>query len=649
MKRILLVLAVLCLPSLALAQGGNLGSNSSPVTNRLGLPIPGANIAICQPLATTAASVTSNLAVLTMSSNPITAGFVAGMTIQVAGFTGGDTYFNGGTFTNGTGITGGFTILSVTSTTITYSLTHANASAATNGTVLQQGNPTTSCAGLSTITSDPALVNTLPQPLTSDGLGNWNAFAAAGVYYAQFYGSGITTKLLQYATACVPSSATGTCGVYLNGNNAWTGNETHAGTEHFAGGGSTDALTAGSGITAGNNTWTGQSSFSGAAPALYVATAGNGGSDSNDCLAAAVGGGHGPCLTVQHTCQVALAYVAGGSNITVNIGTGSFAGFQLAGFNAGNAGAGLNNLLLINGNGSANTTLTAYSSTNIVATASSGLQVELQNITLSASGASQYDIFAQNPGTIVTLGPSLTLSGAASAAAAMHVEAGAYIQSSGNPTTTFNGSFAAVITAGPAGFLQLGNTLACSSLTFAQEFALVDAAQLNLFATTTFSGCGAVTGNRYYVRGNGLIANLSGANLPGNAPGLVDTGGRYRPTPTLTITTSTGLGTGGTATIQAGSGSHGGIITLNTGNPGMAATGLVAFLWQEYQVITSNPILAACTASPVDTGTSWNSQAVMAIALNSTGAGFEIAWSNNAVALTANSSYLISYTCNGDF
>ena len=209
----------------ASAQSGALGSASSPVVNAFGRPMAGANVSICQPLATTAASVTSNLAVLTMASNPITAGFVAGMQIQVAGFTGGDTYFNGGTFANGTGITGGYTILSVTSTTITYSLAHANASASTNGTVLQQGNGSTGCAGLSSIFSDPLLTQSLMQPLITNGLGNWNAFATAGIYYGQFYGPGITTALNQYAVsayngAVKPGSTDAMQYVSPNGNDS---------------------------------------------------------------------------------------------------------------------------------------------------------------------------------------------------------------------------------------------------------------------------------------------------------------------------------------------------------------------------------------------------------------------------------------------
>src|SRR4029077_20396599 len=91
--------------SAAYAQSGTLGSTSSPVVNSFGRPMAGVDVSICQPGTTTAAQVISTTAVITMGSNPITAGFTAGMQVQVSGFTGADTYFNAGTFTNGTGIT----------------------------------------------------------------------------------------------------------------------------------------------------------------------------------------------------------------------------------------------------------------------------------------------------------------------------------------------------------------------------------------------------------------------------------------------------------------------------------------------------------------------------------------------------------------
>jgi hypothetical protein len=106
-KFVLLATFASLLPQLLLAQSGTLGSTSSPVVNAFGRPMAGVDVSICQPLATTAAQVISNTAVLTMASNPVAAGFAAGMQVQVSGFSGADTYFNRGTFANGTGITGG--------------------------------------------------------------------------------------------------------------------------------------------------------------------------------------------------------------------------------------------------------------------------------------------------------------------------------------------------------------------------------------------------------------------------------------------------------------------------------------------------------------------------------------------------------------
>ena len=209
------------------AQSGTLGSTSSPVVNAFGRPMAGVDVAICQPLATTAAQVISNTAVLTMASNPVTAGFVAGMQIQVSGFSGADTYFNGGTFSNGTGITGGYAILSVTSTTITYALTHANAAASSNGTVLQQGSGTTGCAGLSPVYTDPGMTQPVAQPIVTDAYGNWNAFAQSGqLYYVQFYGSGVTTSMrwimvnVSANAALKPQSSDAVLYVSPNGNDS---------------------------------------------------------------------------------------------------------------------------------------------------------------------------------------------------------------------------------------------------------------------------------------------------------------------------------------------------------------------------------------------------------------------------------------------
>src|SRR5712691_5272905 len=182
MKRsVLITLSLLALsPVCAFGQS----SRYDNVVLRSGMGMGGANVAVCTTLATTAASVSANLAVLTMASNPVTAGFAASTQLTVAGFTGGDTYFNGT-----------FTILSVSPTTIVYSLVHANASASSNGTAFQTGNATTSCAPLATIFTDITGLTSSANPFTADGLGNYGFWSSPGLYSVQIYGPSIPTKV----------------------------------------------------------------------------------------------------------------------------------------------------------------------------------------------------------------------------------------------------------------------------------------------------------------------------------------------------------------------------------------------------------------------------------------------------------------------
>jgi hypothetical protein len=144
-----------------------------------------------------------------MASNPITAGFVNGMVVQVAGFTGADTFFNAGTLVNG-GIANGQIIVNVTTTQIITTLIHGSASATSNGTILQIGTSLQACAGLSSLFTDASLVTTVVNPNTADTLGNYGFGAQAGIYYVQIYGNGITTQMKQIVVPCTTLS---TCAV----------------------------------------------------------------------------------------------------------------------------------------------------------------------------------------------------------------------------------------------------------------------------------------------------------------------------------------------------------------------------------------------------------------------------------------------------
>lgn len=205
MKKLLLALfAVLCFCGTASAQEYYY---SQPIINSRGLPAPGANAALCTTITTTAASLTGNLVTLTMASNPITAGFTAGGTIVVSNFTGVDTLFNGN-----------FTIAATNSTQILFSLVHANATATSNGKVVQEGTADTACAPLATIYTDQTGTATSPNPFTADGLGNLNFWATPAQYYGFVYGPTVDRTLSPITIPCVlGSNCGGTSGCDLTG------------------------------------------------------------------------------------------------------------------------------------------------------------------------------------------------------------------------------------------------------------------------------------------------------------------------------------------------------------------------------------------------------------------------------------------------
>jgi hypothetical protein len=197
----------ICALVAALASAGAARAQNGPITgitfSSTGRPAGGVNVAICGTLATTAASVTNNVATLTFASNPITQGFVTGQALTVFGFTGGDTYFNGA-----------FIISSTSPTTISYNLVNANGSAGSNGTVYQTGNRTQACAPLAALTTDNTGNFSSSNPFVSDGLGNYTAWAVPGYYRVQAYSSNFGLSVYATGVACVPGAAAGCVGTF---------------------------------------------------------------------------------------------------------------------------------------------------------------------------------------------------------------------------------------------------------------------------------------------------------------------------------------------------------------------------------------------------------------------------------------------------
>lgn len=137
----------------------------------------------------------NGIATLLLAVNPRAVGFRIGGTIWVSGFQAGDRAFNVGRFRQGVGIVDGATILAVTSTAIVYAAPGTSGATTTPGTVLQMGNAVIPPAGLVAVYSDPELTDPERQPISTDGLGNWNGFVPQGIYYVQFYSRAIVTTL----------------------------------------------------------------------------------------------------------------------------------------------------------------------------------------------------------------------------------------------------------------------------------------------------------------------------------------------------------------------------------------------------------------------------------------------------------------------
>lgn len=68
------------------------------------------------------------------------------------------------------------------------------------------GNSTTPCSPLATIYTSSTGMTTSPNPLTSDGLGNFGMWALPAQYYVQIYGPTVTTTLYPVTISCAPLS-----------------------------------------------------------------------------------------------------------------------------------------------------------------------------------------------------------------------------------------------------------------------------------------------------------------------------------------------------------------------------------------------------------------------------------------------------------
>jgi hypothetical protein len=206
---------------------GQAGNFQTIALNGQGRPLGGVNVAVCQGIPITSVAVSSSIVTLTVSSNPITAGFTIGSSVQVynvpSPLNSYNSPLNAGVFTY-QNITG------LSPTTITFINSSATGSGATAGNVVQIGGPTVSCLPLATVYTDTTGTVTASNPFTSDGRGNVNFYALANPYLLQYYSTTVTTTTYVVTVACVPGSATGTCGIQAGANNTFSGNNSFTGT-----------------------------------------------------------------------------------------------------------------------------------------------------------------------------------------------------------------------------------------------------------------------------------------------------------------------------------------------------------------------------------------------------------------------------------
>jgi len=247
---------------------------------------------------------------------------------------------------------------------------------------------------------------------------------------------------------------------------------------------------------------------------LFVTSTGN---DSNTCLSGS------PCLTLQHAINVALQdYDFQGSNIIINVGTGTFAGATVGGPNPGGGGTAA---LVIVGNGASNTTIDGI-------TANDYANIAIGSMNLSGTGSGGFDILGENSST-VTLFDSGVNFGAATTALVELVS-----------NSRFNGSNALGFTisgaAGAAFLISINsNVLLSANATFTitgtpafvNGFVnAIDGSGYDNGINSVWSG--SATGPTYNLSINSWVDMEQNANpLPGSTGGVLQYGSSYYGSP----------------------------------------------------------------------------------------------------------------------
>lgn len=266
---------------------------------------------------------------------------------------------------------------------------------------------------------------------------------------------------------------------------------------------------------------------------LTVATGGVDG--ANLCTVAS------PCATPQHAMDVVHAFDQLAQNATINVGTGSFAGFMCSGPGRGSGGNAITaQHIIFNGNGTGNTTLTAASGQIFNVEGSDGCNLVVQNLGLSVANGN-YAIFAQGSGTNV-YPLNLVITGGGGSAIGIHGEGYAKTELNATATMTIQGNFAQAITMGPTALMEFdaggaGGFSCGTGLTTAQFIFASGNSNVQIGSGWTFSGCSGATGTPVLAFNASTIYNNTGQNIPGSGSYSIQDTSHYYPDPTPTLGT----------------------------------------------------------------------------------------------------------------
>lgn len=366
--------------------------------------------------------------------------------------------------------------------------------------------------------------------------------------------------------------------------------------------------------------------------ALYVSPTG---SDANNGLTPAT-----PFLTLQKAAAAVSQLSLGGLNFLINLANGTytagavFSGPSNGAANATNGGGGQ---IIISGASPGGAIIADTSSSVAAIIALFGVQVSLQNVTISSTNGSA--VFPSYS-AIINIGPGVVIG--ACHFGQFHAETFGAVRIINS--YTISGGAPAHLQAVLGGFiiyLEAGTTVTTTGTpAFSNGFAESDQNSVIYCNASfiTFAGTGA-TGLRYIIRGNAIVETESGSAtfLPGNAAGETQTGGQYLPPAPVSVSGFTGLGGAGTAITTTGSGIRGGAVQLTAasgaGNSGTVTIALTGDSGPDSLIIV--PVPSSGTGS-------WASGAQVNVTALSA-SSVTLSWSNGGVSLNVSSTYFIAW------